>query len=239
VSLDGALGKIATRTRSAPRPLLQVTPSSAAVPTSSSIGVDGEKSASSPPPGSAPSHNTGESLLTGAGLVATSSTSEPSTGDGPLTHRAALAIIENLYDVILDLEQLRRIQPSLLSTQAALKEQFEAMTVEGEVKEHMKERYEEAKGKVEAGEVKYDELRESLWSGLRVMDPLDAWYVPTWSTVLLDLSLTLSARISTQCPASFHIYSLSPQGETTSTSGYSTPLFRTNSDPTHSARRYI
>ncbi|GAA6011782.1 hypothetical protein JCM11491_000749 [Sporobolomyces phaffii] len=174
LSLDGALGKIATRTRSAPRPLLQVTPSSTAVPSSSSLPGDGDKSAGSPPPGTTPSHNTGESLLTGAGLVAASSTAAPSETDGPLTHRAALAIIEKLYDVILDLEQLRRVQPALLATQAGLREQFEQMTVEGEVKENMKERYDEAKANVEAGDAKYEELRESLWTGLRVMDPLDA-----------------------------------------------------------------
>jgi len=96
---------------------------------------------------------------------------------GPLSHRAALALIEKLYDIVLDLEQLRRVQPALLSSQQALQDQFEQMTVAGEVREQMKERYEMAKGKVEAGEAKYEEMRESLWQGLKVMDPLDAWYV--------------------------------------------------------------
>jgi DNA topoisomerase 2-associated protein PAT1 len=113
--------------------------------------------------------------LTGAGLIANSATAGHSTFDGPLTHRAALAVIEKLYDTVLDLEQLRRIQPSLLSAQGAVREQFEQMTVEGEVKEQMRERCEEATAKVDAGDAKYEELREQLWEGLRVMDPLDAW----------------------------------------------------------------
>ncbi|GAA5899296.1 deadenylation-dependent mRNA-decapping factor PAT1 [Sporobolomyces salmoneus] len=176
LSLDGALGKIATRTRSAPRPLLQVAPStsSAAVPTAANLGLDSDKLSSTPPPGSTPSHSTGESLLTGAGLIAKSATSERPASDGPLSHRDALAIIEKLYDTVLDLEQLRRIQPALHATEAGLKEQLEQMTVEGEIKEQMKERYEEARSKVQAGDAKYEELREVLWQGLRVMDPLDA-----------------------------------------------------------------
>ncbi|GAA5956454.1 hypothetical protein JCM3765_005664 [Sporobolomyces pararoseus] len=173
LSLDGALGKIATRTRSAPRPLLQVTPStsSAAVPTSSTLGTDAEKS-SSPPPGSTPSQDKGESLLTGAGLIAKST--EHASSEGPLSHRDALVIIEKLYDTVLDLEQLRRMQPSLVSAQTALKDQYEQMTVEGEVKDQTRERYEEAKRKSEAADAKYEELRETLWEGLHVMDPLDA-----------------------------------------------------------------
>ncbi|GAA5884588.1 hypothetical protein JCM16303_000042 [Sporobolomyces ruberrimus] len=176
LSLDGALGKIATRTRSAPRPLLQVSSarSSSALPTMAGSDHDSEHPRTSPPPGSTPSHNTGESLLTGAGLVASSAASHRATTQGPLTHRAALAIIEKLYDTVLDLEQLRRVQPTLLAAQASLKDQCDQMTVEGEVRDQMKTRLEKAKSNAEAGEAKYNELRESLWDGLRVMDPLDA-----------------------------------------------------------------
>lgn len=112
--------------------------------------------------------------MTGAGLIAGKSSEHAST-EGPLTHRDALVIIEKLYDTVLDLEQLRRIQPSLVSTQNALKDQYEQMTVDGEVKEQMRQRYEEAKVKSEAADAKYEELRETLWGGLHVMDPLDAW----------------------------------------------------------------
>lgn len=178
VSLDGALGKIATRTRSAPRPLLQVKASSTTVPTTSSASPAAPTSTSSTrDKSSSPSRTTGESLLTGAGLVSNSATSTSAAPTGPLPHRAALALIERLYDIVLDLEQLRRVQPALLSSQQALQDQLEQMTVEGEVKEQMKERVDAAKGKVEAGETQYEEMRESLWQGLKVMDPLDAWYL--------------------------------------------------------------
>lgn len=33
----------------------------------------------------------------------------------PLTHRAVLIILEQIYDLVLDLEQLKRIQPRLLA----------------------------------------------------------------------------------------------------------------------------
>ncbi|GAA5939285.1 hypothetical protein JCM1841_004845 [Sporobolomyces salmonicolor] len=166
LSLDGALGKIATRTRSAPRPLLQVKPASMAVaPSASSSGSN------------APS--TGQSLLAGAGLI-TGQTNAPGSGalaataaTGPLSHRAALAIIEKVYDAVLDLEQLRRIQPALLATEATLKEQIEQMTVEGEVKDGLRERFDNATKAVREGEEKYQELVGALWENLHVMDPLD------------------------------------------------------------------
>ncbi|GAA5923569.1 uncharacterized protein JCM15063_003689 [Sporobolomyces koalae] len=173
LSLDGALGKIATRTRSAPRPLLQVTPSSAAATNAASASLLNPSEALPPPSTSALPHNTGESLLTGAGLTSTSSASKDTPTNGHLTRRAALAVIEQLYDTVLDLEQLRRVQPALLAEQAALRDQFEQMTVEGEVKDQTKARFEDAVVKVKASEAKYEALRELLWQELRVMDPLD------------------------------------------------------------------
>lgn len=88
VAPDGTLGKIATRTRSAPRQLLQVSTS-------------------------APS--TGQDLLanlmSGGGI-----SSVPSSGSsGQLSHRSILVILEQVYDAVLDLEQLRRIHPGLLT----------------------------------------------------------------------------------------------------------------------------
>ncbi|GAA5859430.1 hypothetical protein JCM1840_004614 [Sporobolomyces johnsonii] len=134
LSLDGALGKIATRTRSAPRP---VKPSSSAIaPSASSSGSN------------APS--TGQSLLAGAGLI-TRQTNAPVLGapaataaPDPLSQRAALAIIVKVYDAVLDLEQLRRIQPVLLATAATLKGQIERMTVEAEVQKELRERFDDA-----------------------------------------------------------------------------------------------
>lgn len=92
MSLDGTLGKIALRTRSAPRQLLQVTP------------------------GSAPS--TGHALLanlTSANTASSTNASDPAAR-APLSHRSILMILEQIYEAVLDLEQLRRIQPALLST---------------------------------------------------------------------------------------------------------------------------
>ena len=88
MNLDGALGKIALRTRSAPRQLLQVS-------------------------GAAPS--AGHTLL--AGLIS-GSAENTATSNGerkPLTHRAVLIILEQIYDSVLDLEQLKRTQPGLLA----------------------------------------------------------------------------------------------------------------------------
>ncbi|GAA5901195.1 hypothetical protein JCM5296_006294 [Sporobolomyces johnsonii] len=145
LSLGGALGKIATHTRSAPRPLLQVKPSSSAIaPSASSSGSN------------APC--TGQSLLAGAGLI-TRQTNAPGLGapaataaPDPLSQRAALAIIVKVYDAVLDLEQLRRIQPVLLATAATLKGQIERMTVEAEVQEELRERFDDAIKVVREGE---------------------------------------------------------------------------------------
>lgn len=65
-----------------------------------------------------------------AGLISQSADATPLTGSTestsqgtPLSHRAACTIIERVYDAVLDLEQLRRIQPQVLGAEAALKEQ--------------------------------------------------------------------------------------------------------------------
>lgn len=50
----------------------------------------------------------------------------------PLSHRTILHIVEAIYDVVLDLEQLRRVQPALLSNAAIIQGQREA-GAEGEV----------------------------------------------------------------------------------------------------------
>ncbi|BGP12158.1 hypothetical protein JCM10213_004723 [Rhodosporidiobolus nylandii] len=204
LSLDGALGKIATRTRSAPRPLLQVKPSSSSVPsatpsgsstavpmTTSSSGGAGAGASTAQGP------STGQSLLKGAGLITnTSSPSSPSlaaTSAGvPLSYRATLAIVEKIYDCVLDLEQLRRIQPQLHATVAGLKSQVEQMTVEGEVKAQVEARVTEAEQAVREGEEKEAALRDRLWSELRVMEALDACTPHPFVSIL---SVTKGKRI--------------------------------------------
>lgn len=189
LSLDGALGKIATRTRSAPRPLLQVKPAATAA-TPASIPEDGTApssggSAAAPEPKRGVS--TGQSLLTGAGLMTLSKSASTvkaaasAEATGPLSYRQALTIIEEIYDCVLDLEQLRRLQPALLGAENAARMQFEQMTVEGEVKTQVHERWEHSKRAVADADAKYAELVNRLWSALHVMDPLDAWYALVFS----------------------------------------------------------
>jgi DNA topoisomerase 2-associated protein PAT1 len=74
----------------------------------------------------APSTSAGTALL--AGLISQSEgTPSNATGQNaagqPLSHRAACAILERVYDAVLELEQLRRVQPNLVGAEAALKEQ--------------------------------------------------------------------------------------------------------------------
>lgn len=200
LSLEGALGKIATRTRSAPRPLLQVKPSSTSVHKERAgvdeHGADGARNGTGSPDADKQQHqqgqgskkkvsagvSTGQSLLAGAGLITTTSSasdaaSAPNPITGPLSHRDALVIIEKIYDCVLDLEQLRRIQPALFATAEGVRAQWEQMTVEGEVKEQVREKWDEAKRAVQEAEDKYKELVERLWDNLHVMEPLDAWCV--------------------------------------------------------------
>ncbi|GAA5849220.1 hypothetical protein JCM9279_005829 [Rhodotorula babjevae] len=182
LSLDGALGKIATRTRAAPRPLLQVKPSSSSVPGAAGAGGDKDGAESSKQDEAKGGVSTGQSLLAGAGLISASSSSSaaakasaPAAGvDGPLSHRDALVIIEQVYDCVLDLEQLRRIQPQLHGQEHQLRQQLEQMTVEGGVKDGLVARCDEASAAVRESEDKYRELVARLWDSLHVMDPLDA-----------------------------------------------------------------
>ncbi|GAA5891812.1 hypothetical protein JCM8208_002898 [Rhodotorula glutinis] len=183
LSLDGALGKIATRTRAAPRPLLQVKPSSSSVPGAAAAAGGDKDGADSKQDEAKGGVSTGQSLLAGAGLISASSsssaaaakTSAPAAGaDGPLSHRDALVIIEQVYDCVLDLEQLRRIQPQLHGQEHQLRQQLEQMTVEGGVKDGLVARCDEASAAVRESEDKYRELVARLWDSLHVMDPLDA-----------------------------------------------------------------
>ncbi|GAA5914092.1 hypothetical protein JCM6882_001845 [Rhodosporidiobolus microsporus] len=211
LALDGALGKIATRTRSAPRPLLQVKPSSAlspagASPAASSAAVptvgEGSPDLSKGAQGQQQQGpSTGQSLLKGAGLITTSASSagaaatatSTSTSSGvPLSYRATLSIVETLYDCVLDLEQLRRIQPQLHAAAGGLQQQLDGMTVEGEVREQLVARVEEAKRAVGEGEERVRELTERLWGEMRVMEPLDGCTPHPFVSIL---ALTKGKRI--------------------------------------------
>lgn len=197
MSIDGALGKIALRTRSAPRQLLQVS------------------SATSTTTSTTPS--AGHALL--AGLISNTkrSTSSSSTTANqihdhendsneqqpPLNHRAILTIVEEIYDSVLDLEQLRRIQPSLLNNLRIEKEMAnsrrERMVVEGgeaeevvvtSVEGEQSEGEKFAEKALEEWQAKCNELSEKLWNSMRVMEPLDISYV------FFSFSLSLSPFLS-------------------------------------------
>lgn len=174
VSLDGALGKIALRTRSAPRQLLQV--SSSPAPTTPSAGH--------------------QSLLAG---LNTADDSTPSAADNdrqkpPLTYRAILAIVEQIYDAVLDLEQMRRSQPALLAGAAAAKEHEpegspEITRTEEAVAEWSVLFFVDVsivrgfpdRVVLFSRDLKYAELAATLWKTLRVMEPLNSRFVPSSS----------------------------------------------------------
>jgi DNA topoisomerase 2-associated protein PAT1 len=138
VSLDGALGKIALRTRSAPKQLLQVSKS----PSTPSLA----EGAASP-----------LSLLSKAGKADGQQGSL--TG---MTKRVALLEIEQLYSIILELEQIKRMQPqvNLLAT------------AQGEMQH-------EHQAALAASQRKYATLVAEMWDKLHVTKPLETrWVVP-------------------------------------------------------------
>jgi DNA topoisomerase 2-associated protein PAT1 len=152
VSLEGALGKISIRSRSAPRPLLQV-------------------SSSHPQPEAADGHKKTESVGGYASLplpLDTTASSASANDQRPLTRRQALIQIEHLYDIILELEQLRRIQPqvyALAANNAAAT--GDLGNDEGEWKEA------DAQRELRQWEQRYNALLEDLWTSLKVGVPLD------------------------------------------------------------------
>lgn len=75
---------------------------------------------------SSPAPSAGHALLAGlishSSTIDTHSTSTVLDANGqqaPLSHRAVLAIVEEIYDSVLDLEQLRRVHPALLAAAEA------------------------------------------------------------------------------------------------------------------------
>lgn len=81
-----------------------------------------------------------------------------------LTRKETLAAIEHLYDVVLKLEQARRPLAALVATAQA--------EAEAEQAGHPASR--DARTELEEQEKIYKELVEEAWTGLKVMEPLDA-----------------------------------------------------------------
>ncbi|MBW0476948.1 hypothetical protein O181_016663 [Austropuccinia psidii MF-1] len=129
VTLEGALGKIALRTRSAPRQMLQVQPTSS------------------------------DNLATAAGgenhpgaLSSSLPKMKQSTPGQPAMHRRKILMsLERLYSVILEVEQLRRTQPSLQSASSDEPDQNKLLT---------------------NWETQYVAKKDEIWRQLRVLDPL-------------------------------------------------------------------
>ncbi|KAH9924797.1 topoisomerase II-associated protein PAT1 [Fomitopsis serialis] len=108
-SLQGALGKTSGRSyKAAPRQLLQVDSSSSPTPSPAHAHIS--KSDVEPrKDGLSAAH---EAAKIGHQALGGAANSEGVIAKDPLTHREALMILERLYDLVLDIEQLRRDQPS-------------------------------------------------------------------------------------------------------------------------------
>lgn len=149
VSLEGALGKIAIRTRSAPRPLLQVNKK------------DDSDSASSP-------------INTGSFAAAhLNQSTGPSNGPGkPLDRRQVLIALEKVYDIVLELEQSRRAMGDLAqAAQAETAAAADAVALEASHPEVIIPST--ARDALAQHEEKYNALVASMWKGMKVMEPLD------------------------------------------------------------------
>ncbi|KAH9945729.1 topoisomerase II-associated protein [Amylocystis lapponica] len=143
-SLQGALGKTSGRSyKAAPRQLLQ---------------VDSGNSAASPSPSPAHAHiskadaasvSDGHGVAREAAKIGHEALGGSSDGSGlvrkdPLSHRQTLVLLEQLYDNVLEVEQLRREQPPPQEEDA-----FQSWDLE------------------------FSELTEKLWDDLKVMVPLE------------------------------------------------------------------
>ncbi|KAI0046018.1 hypothetical protein FA95DRAFT_1680073 [Auriscalpium vulgare] len=140
-SLQGALGKTSGRSyKAAPRQLLQVDTNGATSPTTSHPHISKEDAIRMDREGAAK-----EAAKMGAEALGVSDPEETVRRD-PLTSKETLAILEKLYDLVLNIEQLRREQPPSDS------EDFEAVGI---------------------WNARLNESIHQLWDGLRVMVPLE------------------------------------------------------------------
>jgi len=148
VSLEGALGKIAIRTRSAPRPLLQ---------------VDNKK-------GTEEGSLAKASATNAANHLSSSLNQSTAPSKAALNRRQVLIALEHVYDIVLQLEQSRRIMLSLTNAAqgelAAEESQRNTGLPSGEIPNR-------ARTMLAEHEVEYGLLVEIMWKGLKVMEPLD------------------------------------------------------------------
>ncbi|TFK71608.1 hypothetical protein BDN72DRAFT_817099 [Pluteus cervinus] len=138
-SLQGALGRTSGRSyKAAPRQLLQVDGGSGTSPTGTSVHAFISKN--SILEGGAAR----EAAKLGREALGSAAGTDNLVKKEPLSHREVLIVLELLYDLVLQVEQLRRDQPP-----------------QGE---------EEA---LAQWEKEYDELVDQVWDNMRVMEPLE------------------------------------------------------------------
>ncbi|KAI0057451.1 hypothetical protein BV25DRAFT_1812427 [Artomyces pyxidatus] len=143
-SLQGALGKTSGRSyKAAPRQLLQVDSAAAngGSPTMGHAHISKEDAIRRHGEGAAK-----EAAKMGAEALGGVTDPDGIVRQDPLTSKETLAILENLYDLVLNIEQLRREQPSPDS------DDFEMVGI---------------------WNARYNESVQQLWDGLRVMVPLE------------------------------------------------------------------
>ncbi|TFY78939.1 hypothetical protein EWM64_g5071 [Hericium alpestre] len=140
-SLQGALGKTSGRSyKAAPRQLLQVNANGSASPNMGHAHISKEDAIRQHGEGAAK-----EAAKMGAEALGATHPDDLVRKD-PLTTKETLFILEHLYDLVLNIEQLRREQPPEDS------EDFEAVGI---------------------WNAHYGESVQQLWDGLRVMVPLE------------------------------------------------------------------
>lgn len=171
VSLDGALGKIALRTRSAPRQLLQVQPSTEALGKS----PDGENhpgalASALPTPHNVRPHPHHASA--DADYVRQSNERRPA-----MDRRQVLMALERLYSTVLDIEQMRRTQPVLPANpeeapeDAPTQEDLQNWCVASSPQATFAER--RLKLRATHRESQYAALKDKIWRQWRMPEPLD------------------------------------------------------------------
>ncbi|KXN86630.1 DNA topoisomerase 2-associated protein pat1 [Leucoagaricus sp. SymC.cos] len=142
-SLQGALGKTSGRSyKAAPRQLLQVdsTPGTSPVMSPAHAHISKASASQSSKEGGA-----AEAAKLGRAALGDAADSENLVRKEPLSHREVLTIVENLYDLILNVEQVKRDQP---------------LPEEEEVKH-------------DEWKKEYDALMDKVWEELRVLVPLE------------------------------------------------------------------
>ncbi|KAH8116273.1 topoisomerase II-associated protein PAT1 [Phellopilus nigrolimitatus] len=139
-SLQGALGKTAGRSyKAAPRQLLQVDTNGSSEPVAHAHGHISKDSGKENAAGAAK-----EAAKRGREALGAHGDSQGVVRKDPLTRRECLVILENLYDTLLQVEQMRREQPAP-----------------------------EDEARMQEWEEMYKAATTRLWDGLQVMVPLE------------------------------------------------------------------